>query len=77
MPRSTVKPSVRPEGLSNEVFTIRATSGGVLRSVVFHQQDYPLTTRQGRAMVRRFAQRLLLLCDYWENMHIAEEKFNA
>jgi hypothetical protein len=55
----------RPADLGNDTMYIRTDSDGVLTSAGFRQKA-DLRSKAGRAVVRRFAQRLLAMCDWWE-----------
>ena len=55
----------RPADLGNDQMFIRTNSDGILLTAGTRQWLH-LTRKGDRAIVRRFAQRLLDLCDWWE-----------
>jgi hypothetical protein len=56
----------KPRDLGNDQMFIRTTTNGTLTNAGF-RVEVSLKHKAGRAAVRRFAQRLLDMCDWWEN----------
>lgn len=65
----STKPLQKPRNLKNDDMHIDATETGDLL-LARTKRPLDLTLKGDRAVARRFAERVIALCDYWEGQQL-------